>query len=262
MAGGKKSSRSRKGGSTVSSGARKRRYDQDNPKRKVDGRHKYSSIPGVLVDKKPEVKSVDIQQDGLILATLAPQFRLLNGIQEGSSFYNRIGRKIAMKSLHFTGYIHRGGGFGGEQGDFIRWMLIYDRQANGALPTAADLLTNYDQQGTTLSNALSGLNLNNADRFVVLRDKRIYTAQRQKVTLSAPTDTVYGAGFINYQNDWTINEFVDLKGLEVHYKSSTNPSDIGDIATGALYFVYGIVTTGGVDAYEAQINSRLRYWDL
>jgi len=262
MAGGKKSSHSRKSSSTVSTGARKRRYEKSESS-KAKGRHKYSSIPGVLVDKKPEVKAVD-SSPSVVLPAGSLAFTLLNGIQEGSSFYNRIGRKIAMKSLHFTGNIAPGVNHTGSDRDYVRWMIIYDRQANGATPTPADLLTNYDNTGATLTGTpYLGLNLNNADRFVVLRDKRIALSQRQYSGALAPNpDTWYGANFQNYQSDLTINEFIDLKGLEVHYKASTNPAVIGDIATGALYFVCGVATATGVGAYEAIVNSRLRYWDI
>lgn len=262
MAGGKKTSRRKSSSSTVSSGSRKRKYDK-NEKEKSAGRHRYASIPGVLIDKKPEVKSLD--KETVQVFTTVMQFSLLNGVQEGSAFYNRIGRKISMKSLHWTGAIQQNTTVHtSTDQDWLRILIVYDRQTNGAFPVGNDVLLNYDDQGTAAGGPYAGLNLNNADRFVVLRDKRINLCNRILSDNLAPpsNESILGSGLINYQFDPTINEYIDLKGLEVHYRSSTNPANVGDIATGAIYLCFQMGSTAATNNYQLHVNTRLRYWDM
>lgn len=181
---------------------------------------------------------------------------------EGSSFYNRIGRRIRMKSLQITGTIRPSNGNAAAVPDqFGRLLVIYDRQPNGALPSLADIITNYDEAGTTGSTAHAGINLNNRSRFVVLRDRRFYLpplgingatpAAQQGVTM-VPTD----------DTSFLFREFIKLGGLETQYKASTATGPIGDISTGSL--IIATVSTADANATSAWRftgNVRLRFED-
>lgn len=199
---------------------------------------------------------MDVLGTNVTVSTTAT-FTLVNGVQEGSSFYNRIGRRIAMKSLHLVGSFafNQGMSTGGE---YDRVMLIYDRQPNGAAPTIADVLTDYNNAGATSTTSLSALNMNNSDRFMVLRDIRLATFEND----AASPPNALNEAFIDYTtNRVNVNEFVKLKGLETHYRATTNPAVIGDIATGALW----VVTFGSIPVATAPLDfnfqTRLRYWD-
>jgi len=85
----------------------------------------------------------------------------MNGVATGTDYTNRIGRKLVMKSIYFKGVIAPSG-VTNPGGDHLRTILLYDKQTNGAAPTPADILTVVDPT--------SPMNLNNRDRFIVLKD--------------------------------------------------------------------------------------------
>ena len=213
--------------------------------------------PGALVGHRGEIKTLDIPASANTISTTAT-FQALNIIQEGSAFYNRIGRKIMMKSIRLTGQIVPSGNIPGPSSEYLRIMLVYDRQPNGAYPTASDLLTSYDNTGATTSTSFSHLNMNNCERFVVLRDCRI----------GIPSDGTAAAtnqvqAIVDPRGDkYNIDMYVKLKDLETHYKASSNPAVIGDQASGALLlFLFGNVAAAAA-AYNLAWSSRLRYHDV
>lgn len=211
-----------------------------------------------------EIKSVDMPAiaagaDFLAKAlTTTATFDLLNGIQEGASFYNRIGRRTHMKSIHVTGQVVPSANTTAGTNEYIRIMLIYDRQPNGSFPAIADLLLDYGNDGTTFTTSLSKMNMNNVERFAILRDKRVCLVSNEQTAITGQ----YATLGTDSQND--VNWFVPLKDLETHYKSTTNPAAIGDVATGALYLVtFGsVAAAGNASGYVLNYNARLRFVDI
>lgn len=212
-----------------------------------------------------EVKAMDYPQKtagsdvvtALISTTVT--YDGLNLVTEGTSFYNRVGRRIRMKSVTITGSLARSANTVTTGGEYLRVLLIYDRQPNGNFPGPTDVLLDYGADGTTGATSFSGMNMNNVERFAILRDKRIAvvsndpTAGSNGATVASVTGTV----------DPSIYWHVKLKDLETHYKGNTTPQPlIGDIATGALILMtIGDVANTGC-AYELQWKSRLRFVDL
>ena len=214
---------------------------------------------GQVQGPRPEIKAVDIP------VALYPMFNspttntlvtLLNGVQEGTGFYNRIGRHISMKSLHVTGTFAKSGN-NSVGDDYVRWAIVYDRQpsANASLPTYQDIFKAYDQGGAATAGVLSGVNLDNRERFVILRDFRTYmpfvAAAAQFPTELAVRD--------NERN--TIDEFIKLKGLETHYNNSANPIQPANISTGSLLLVTQGLFAVGQDPWAVRLQFRLRYSD-
>jgi len=131
----------------------------------------------------PERKYIDASYTGLPLQGIAIAAAsggdsgtpsaplLLNGLAQGTDSTTRIGRKISMKSIQghyvFTSQLQASGLLpAGVLGGWVRLLIVYDMQTNGATPTVADILQN------ATSNALtSPLNLNNRERFKVLVNK-------------------------------------------------------------------------------------------
>ena len=121
--------------------------------------------------RQSELKLVDVAQTSNVISTTA-YFNVLNIPVAGASFYQRVGNEIEMKSLHLIGNITCTGQPSAGAVDYCRIMILYDRQPNGAYPTAADVLTSYASAGGTTSTSYDHLNPNNADRFKVLADIR------------------------------------------------------------------------------------------
>jgi len=208
----------------------------------------------MLVSHRPEVKCLDIPQASYVLNSTGAVTGL-NFIRAGTSFFNRVGRKIEMKSLHLKLFVNplRTAAFQ----DYVRVMVVYDAQTNGAAPAISDILQDTDQAGTNATNQYCGPNLNNRDRFRVLCDYKIVipsvTSTAGVITNLGPVDPVAPA--------FDIERFIKLKGLITQYKADSAPAVIGDIATGGLFLVTYGGNTAGTEGWQATGTLRLRYND-
>lgn len=213
-------------------------------------------FPGQLRGQQgPELKSLDLPAASYALNTTAV-ITPLNLIRVGSTFCNRIGRKIEMQSLRVAGRLDTLRTVADEE--YTRILIVYDRQANGALPAIADILQTTDQATANTTTSFSGVNLNNRDRFVILRDERIVTPS---ATVTAGVITNLGVvdpvhRLTNF--DW----YIKMKGLLTQYKADSAPAVIGDIATGSLLLVTFGATAAGSEGWAVALESRLRYLDV
>lgn len=213
---------------------------------------------GVIPHTAPELKCVDISNGGAIIAnnlSSTATYFLCNALVAGTNFYNRIGRQIAMKSLHVRGGVVCTNQAGNVNGEHFRIAVVYDRQPNGANPTYSDIFTSYDLNGTVSSGSATvfdGPNVNNCERFLILADEH--------VTLPSTAGATAAGVSTDQQQKITFDRFIDLKGLPVHYKGEAGT--IADIATGALF----VVTLGSQASASAacafQWLGRLRYLDI
>ena len=199
-----------------------------------------------------ELKAIDINDGtyGFTRPAGGGSIALLNGIQTGASFYNRIGSRVEMINLHIRGFIYYA--LTSVQ-DQVRMIVFYDRQPNGATPTASDVLQSRNQSGATINAGSSEINLDQRDRFVIIRDILRYIPS-VTVTVGVLTNGPQIGG-----QDFQVNEFVKLKGLSTHYKSSSAPTTVGDIATGALFVMFISDTQDSTTGFNG--NFRLRYAD-
>lgn len=185
--------------------------------------------------------SVDFDQS-------APVLFLLNGIAAGTDFYNRVGRKVKLRSLLFRGDVYAADTTTSGAMS-IRVALVYDGQANGAAITHSDVFNSVDSGGTTGSRAYSGVNLNNRDRFKILKDWSFTLAP---VALNA-------AGNGGYHNRRVFKAYIPLNLDEVF---SGTGATISSIQTGALYLIALCdASTTGDDAATITWNSRVRFSD-
>jgi len=214
-----------------------------------------TGLPGMFQPTGTEIKAIDIPlaTRTFRLPSAASNIILLNGIQAGTGFFNRVGSRIEMKNLHIRGTIQNSATAVAAQQ--LRILVIYDRQPTGALPVISDILQTRDQAGAATTSGLSEINLDNRDRFVILRDYNVFAPT---VTNTAGVQT-NGPQYPGEDNTLDLNLFIKLKGLGTHYKSTSAPTTITDIATGALYCAF---TCDQTDNSWISINSfRLRYDD-
>lgn len=209
-----------------------------------------------------EIKSIDVVNPTNGATPVAftinstAQLTPLNIVTSGSSMFNRIGRKISMKSVHLQGYMVNTGNVQAN-GSFARIIIVYDKQPNGALPNYTDVFT--DQINNTggdikISNPSSGINLNNRDRFEIIVDRRFFlpgtTATGVSAQVAATCDPMH------------FEIYSKLKNREVHFKADSSPGVIGDIATGSLVLITIGDKASGSDPWGMDLNIRLRYSDL
>lgn len=180
-----------------------------------------------MYNKKPELKRMDTGLSNTQIST-TPLIIALNLMHQGTDDNNRIGKEVSLHSLKFNGGIVlsavRDNTF-----DHLRYMLIYDRQPNGLLPTIGDILKTIDLNGATSTDVFSHKNEDNRDRFLFLRDQRIGIPDDSQGALHP------GVSCLASPFPGTINDYIPLKGLTTKYLSDSGT--IASISTGALYFV-------------------------
>lgn len=189
--------------------------------------------------------------------TSASQFTL-NLIQQGSGFFNRIGRKISMKSLRLfcSAQCNHviGGATGDQDGNTLRVVVVYDAQPSGVLPTYDTIFGRTDQTGNDTGAVFDNLRFDNTARFKVVKDC---------ILNSNPGSPAAGAGSDVCLNRFTIDEYINLKGAETVYNSTANPTTIANISSGALYVYFRALQNDAASFWEinSQSFARLRFYD-
>jgi len=207
-----------------------------------------------------EIKFVDNAATGTIfrLAATPPVGIYLGGPVQGAAPYQRIGQKIANKSLRIRGQVNpnvsntAGYGIG-------RIIVVYDEQANGAAAAWADVVSAYTAAGGNSSSGYDGLNMNNRERFKCFVDEQfqlpVTTVVGSLITAGVVLDTTAN----KKAAPWNFDRFIPLNNLVTHYKGTAG--GIGDVATGALLMF--VVCDGCTDqSYIFDWSARLRYDDL
>lgn len=164
----------------------------------------------------PELKNLDLQN------TLTPAAGVgtftaiidLNVASQGTTAETRVGRKIVMKSFDLRWSFSMAATSTG--GSPVRVLIVYDKQANAALPAITDILAT--------NSFFSPMNLANSERFVVV-----------KSFISEP---------ISLQNNFAIADHCYVKmDLETVF-NDVNGGTVGDIQTGSL--LMAVAQTGNV----------------
>lgn len=216
------------------------------------GATKYRRILSSQFRRGGETKSVDVTRNTYTLNSTG-LVSVLNLTEEGSSFYNRLGRRIRLVSIHMTGNINPTAVNTSVQ-DYARVIVVYDRQTNGATPSPGVILGDYDQAGNLSYTSFAGSNPDEKDRFMILADERLVLPPNLTNIASgdyAPPDTS--------KNVFTINRFIKLRNLVTHYSANSSPGVVGDISTGGLF----LLTTGAFASpgYIANVHFRIRFAD-
>lgn len=185
--------------------------------------------------------TADATAGGLIDANAAatpwianPGSILLNGLGEGASPVQRIGRQVIMKSILLQFAL----GFVATYKGAIRVMMVYDSANNGATPTAATLHTSLLAD----TSIVSPNNLDNRERYRVLMDKRF------------TVDAGVKSSIVLFKKFKRLN-------LPVQYKADDATS--AGINVGALWLL--VLNAGPVATVthlpDQYWYSRIRYWD-
>lgn len=161
---------------------------------------------------------------------------VLNNCVTGTAATTRIGRKMLMKSLFIRGLLvvssttTSGGGK-------VRIVIVYDRQPNGVLATAANTF-----QSLNVAEPCNQLmNLDYRERFKVLADI--------EVALSADGPESY-----------VINRYINLKNLETDFNIGT-AGTIADVTSGSIQ-LWAASTPGFTGALPyMSFATRIRFSD-
>ena len=181
---------------------------------------------------------------------------VLNLIQQGAGSWNRVGRKVNLRSLRIRGDImhtQTTAASGFTYGQVIRCVIVWDKQpSSGTIPQWQDMFGFTAQDGTESTSMYAPIRYDNMDRFSILRDVT-YDPQPGAKAQTAPD-------VVTYYN--TIDEYIRLGDRECVFSGQSNPMTIADISSGAIYFC---VRTKNASSTISSINNmyaRLRYTDL
>lgn len=199
---------------------------------------------------RPELKSVDANvtfpSDNNFAAALATW--TANAIGVGANFYNRSGRTCHLRSIQITircvldATTVAGG---------LKYAVVLDRQPTASLPAYSDVFSDVSSAGTPSSDITSHMNLNNRDRFRILRHEviQIPSGPGTPLTVLASSST-----------DFTRNYYIPLKNYRMVFKADNNT--LTDIADGAIYvMVYNSNNNAAGAHLNVSVCARTRFID-
>lgn len=171
--------------------------------------------------------------------------------QLGSDMTNRIGRKITIKSLYIRGFLELQTASTptspeGAEAQQARLIVFWDTQPNGSNPAVTDILKSATSYGQ--------LNLNNRDRFKIIKDKTFVFDPFFYNTTATQSVAAWGK---------TIHQFKIYKNcnLEVIFNANSTGA-VGDIASGNLCMLWIGSTSVGTDLnVQSFFTSRVRFVD-
>lgn len=187
-----------------------------------------------------ELKYTDIAS-AVYAADTTGTVTALNLTAVGDDNTSRDGRQICNRSIHIQGLV-----FPIDtvltSPSLARILIVWDNQPNsGTIAAMTDILVS--------STSISSTNLNNRERFTILRDCRYALGGHDNTATQAMSDGT---------NTHILNEFVNLKDVKTTYSGTT--ATIGSVATGALL----MVTIGSASAGNGAgviCTTRLRFTD-
>lgn len=180
----------------------------------------------------------------------------------GAAFFNRLGNRTRGVSLQLRGGVQPtfSNAAAHTQGR-VRIIVYYDRQPNGANPTPSDILLDTNATGATGTEVESMININNRDRFMILRDRYIILPAIAADGVGAAVEGgVFTDPNCDSKHGFKYEEFIKLKGLESLY-NSTNGGGVGDVSAGAFGLLAISDDASGSEAWTFYYNCRFKFLD-
>ncbi len=165
-----------------------------------------------------------------IAVDITPVIFTLNIIDLGAGSSARTGRRVEMNSL----YLRISFALNSTQTPNItRYMVLYDKQTNGAAPVIADILETTRVEGH--------FNMDNRQRFEILLDKT-FAIPLSVASVNSPVFRKH---------------YIKMRCRDTIYTGTG--SGVADIATGGLFIMFMNDRAAGVTAGLGEMNARLRY---
>lgn len=133
----------------------------------IPGTYRTSNLWAMGVRGSGESKYYDFRDDGTFSANTW-KIQSLITIPSGDTATSRDGRMATVTNFHINGYLV------GNAGGYVvhRVVVLIDKQANGALPSASDVFITTATTGGSVSGLYAYRNLDNTTRFEILYDKK------------------------------------------------------------------------------------------
>jgi len=209
----------------------------------IPGTYRSSNLWAMTVKGSGEAKFCDEIDDGTYVSD-AWKIQSFVNIAQGSGANQRVGRSVTVCNFHITGFLM------GQQAYpvYHRVVVLIDKQANGALPAAADVFITTATVGSGGVGQMNAYrNLDNIHRFEVLYDKKFVV----KPPIASMTDPPATSFKISRK-----------KRIEVEW-SGTSGADSTIRSNNLIMMVYTYGVTGAPSTAPQQLRHimRVRYLD-
>lgn len=168
-----------------------------------------------------------------------------NLIPQGTTKNTRIGNKCTITNINVHGFLVTASQLVPNiLGDKIRWIVFVDRQANGAVPAAiSDLIQTMPGATTDIH---SFRNMDNVDRFVILKDKTYVLNQ--------------GTQNANLGSQQFIREIKMNKKCNIPLEFSSTTGAITEVRSNNVMCLFINTTGNGFTSFA--MTSRVKYSDF
>jgi len=167
----------------------------------------------VRIVRPVELKGVDVHPSSTRVPSVDDMsttvgVRLLNGINEGTASYQRIGRNVWMESVRVRGWIHFTFESGTNIFPYVRFVIVYDRTPSGVQPPFNEVFQITTAAGVdSTPHLFTPIAFESTKRFRVLADWEVQ---------SRPFNTVATVPVDGYCSDYIpFDKYIPLKNLEV-----------------------------------------------
>lgn len=198
------------------------------------------------IQSKEELKYRDIYMND-VQATITPTLQLLNGMVESDDIDGRIGDQISPTSIQFRSYVR-------PSSDYIasdvvyRHIIFWDQQANGAAPSAGDVL----DTATITQYVLAPYKRQYQKRFKIIYDKTHVLRPKLAEPNAATTDILQPVDFTKAKKSLS---------RVVKYRNAQSTGLINDIASNSLYSMWVCDISPGNGAIHIHCGYRMYFKD-
>lgn len=248
---------------TSNTPSKKRKYTKKRTYKKKANPNTYANKMIKKLIKNKEYKVVDQEATDWLVTTATGQLNyVLNLNKMGTAFYNRVGNKFTMKSIHIRLQLFPNILQPLMSQDLIRVLLVYDRNPNKQYPLAIDILKDTDLNGNSTVDSWSFPNPSNKSRFKIIRDWSKFMPEIDVGVLNQGQMPYYVGGGTNKGGIYFIDEYIKLKDLPTCYEYNVaNTGTMQELQTGALYLIALKSQQTGEKTWELEYNSRLIFED-
>lgn len=238
---------------------RKTRTMARSYRRKSRGRYRKKSVrrsSSAYKQQRPEKKYRDISVR--LLPNSDPSetqgIQGLNyNIQQGSSYFNRIGNRTQMLYMKINGYtvMHPTSDDDGGRPAYMRVFLVHDKQPDGNNIIVSDVLQSASPAPSSTIPSLQHTNVLNQQRFTIIMSKKIVLRQVGQRPLDINTNADQISNWSSAAWSWYVP--IPSRLSMSNYSASTGT--IGDIASGAFHIFSVTSLEDGNDSVTGEVLS-------
>lgn len=177
----------------------------------------------------------------------------LNLVQMGAGSWNRVGRKIFLKSVRLKGEFLLETALQSTTyaGNTIRLVLIWDKQpTGGTIPAWDQIFGHTTQAGVESTTLMDSIKFDNMNRFRILKDICVGHGPKSYT------------GTNTYVERFPFDEYIKLNGLETTFSGQSDPMTWADISTGGLLlYARSAIELSANKIAIANSVARIRYLD-